>query len=138
MSCFFVSICRLCRLDIFALWQIRYNRRWRFRYDINPRSRSEHIECEAHIERASVYQKSAQADLYRWRTCSWSRCANKLFRHCRGVIVLQNLNCLFVGLEVENATLAALGIFPKGNPKVFGACFGCGKNGVFGTPSVNL
>ena len=35
------------------------------RYDINPRSRSEHIECVAHIERTSVYRKSAYADLYR-------------------------------------------------------------------------
>ena len=38
------------------------------RYDINPRSRSEHIEClrsKHHIERVSVYRKSASADLYR-------------------------------------------------------------------------
>ena len=38
------------------------------RYDINPRSRSEHIEClrsKHHIERVSVYRKSVSADLYR-------------------------------------------------------------------------
>ena len=42
------------------------------RYDINPRSRSEHIELlmvhschQQYIERVSVYRKSAFADLYR-------------------------------------------------------------------------
>ena len=42
------------------------------RYDINPRSRSEHIELlmahschQQYIERVSVYRRSAQADLYR-------------------------------------------------------------------------
>ena len=38
------------------------------RYDINPRSRSEHIEClhsKHHIERVSVYRKSVSANLYR-------------------------------------------------------------------------
>ena len=48
------------------------------RYDINPRSRSEHIELlmvhschQQYIERVSVYRKSAFADLYRWVPALW-------------------------------------------------------------------
>ena len=48
------------------------------RYDINPRSRSEHIELlmvhschQQYIERVSVYRKSAFADLYRCVPALW-------------------------------------------------------------------
>ena len=44
------------------------------RYDINPRSRSEHIEClrsKHHIKLVSVYRKSALADLYRCVPALW-------------------------------------------------------------------
>ena len=48
------------------------------RYDINPRSHSEHIELlmvhschQQYIERVSVYRKSAFADLYRCVPALW-------------------------------------------------------------------
>ncbi len=57
------------------------------RYDINPRSRSEHIELlmvhschQQYIKRVSVYRKSAYADLY--------RCVPALSQVRRGVLFL--------------------------------------------------
>ena len=62
---------RFARFDIFAARFASINsicfRYAQTRYDINQRSRSEHIEClrsKHHIERVSVYRKSALADLY--------------------------------------------------------------------------
>ena len=52
-------------------------------------------------------------------------CRLFLFRHCRGVVVLQNLDSLFVGLKVKSHVLAALGIFPKSYPQVFCRCGRC-------------
>ena len=74
-----LSICRrFARLDIFAARFASINsicfRYAQTRYDINPRSRSEHIEClrsKHHIERVSVYRKSALADLYRCVPALW-------------------------------------------------------------------
>ena len=82
-----LSIChRFARLDIFALLrnifallrnifrksanQICF-RSAQTRYDINPRSRSEHIECVSTYRARSVYRKSASADLYRGVPALW-------------------------------------------------------------------
>ena len=98
-----LSICRrFARLDIFAFCEIYFTKRQiryafdtlrtpkahsslrgtpaaQARYDIDPRSRSEHIELlmahschQQYIERASVYRRSAQADLYRRVVSLWA------------------------------------------------------------------
>ena len=53
------------RLDIFAFRQIRYNRPFgRFRYDINPRSRSEHIERVSAYRTPQVYIENLRKQIY--------------------------------------------------------------------------
>ena len=73
-----------------------YSRFTRIRYDINPRSRSEHIELlmahschQQYIERVSVYRKSALADLY--------RCVPAIEQVRYGVLFLRydNSTCIF-------------------------------------------
>ena len=78
-SDFVLSICRrYARLDILPSANSICFGFAQTRYDINPRSRSEHIELlmahschQQYIERISVYRKSASADLYRCVPALW-------------------------------------------------------------------